>query len=56
MEAVIGEKVVSAVPPVNQEADAPDLDANANEPILTADELRALLAEQPTVLPEDEGE
>ena len=28
----------------------------ANEPILTADELRALLAEQPTTLPEDEGE
>ena len=47
---------VSAVPPVSAEADASDLDANANEPILTADELRALLADQPTLLPEDEGE
>ena len=55
-DAAPGNWPVSAVPPVSAEADATDLDANANEPILTADELRALLAEQPTLLPEDEGE
>src|SRR5258706_2023505 len=47
---------VTAVPPVDPTADAHDLDSGANEPILTADHLRALLAEQPMTLPEDEGE
>jgi hypothetical protein len=46
---------VSAVPPVDPN-DSIDPDIGDNEPILTADELRALLAEQPMTLPEDEGE
>jgi len=45
---------VSVVPPVDTDpADAHDEEMSANEPILTADELRALLAEQPTAFPED---
>jgi hypothetical protein len=54
-EAGSGVWPVSAVPPVDP-AEAPDPDIGDNEPILTADELRALLAEQPMTLPEDEGE
>src|SRR5205085_9649897 len=43
---------VSVVPPVDTDpADAHDDEMSANEPILTADELRALLAEQPTAFP-----
>jgi hypothetical protein len=45
---------VSVVPPVDTDpGDAHDDEMSANEPILTADELRALLAEQPTAFPED---
>jgi hypothetical protein len=47
---------VSVVPPVDADPDTTDAELGGTEPILTADELRALLAEQPTVLPEDEGE
>jgi len=47
---------VSAVPPVDHDPETQELESAANEPILTADELRALLAEQPMTLPEDEGE
>ena len=47
---------VSAIPPVDPGDDPHDLEMGGTEPILTADELRALLAEQPTALPEDEGE
>jgi hypothetical protein len=47
---------VSVVPPVDADRDVTDAEMGANEPILTADELRALLAEQPTHLPEDQGE
>lgn len=36
------------------QTDPPEDEFGGNEPILTADELRALLAEQPTSLPEDE--
>jgi hypothetical protein len=54
-EAGSGAWPVSAVPPVDP-ADSADPDMSDNEPILTADELRALLAEQPMTLPEDEGE
>jgi hypothetical protein len=47
---------VSVVPPVDTDpGDAHDEEMSANEPILTADELRALLAEQPMSLPEDDG-
>ena len=46
---------VSAVPPVDHSPDPQDEEMSGNEPILTADELRALLAEQPMVMPEDEG-
>ena len=46
---------ISVVPPVDTEREAAEMEAGENEPILTADELRALLAEQPTVLPEDEA-
>jgi hypothetical protein len=42
---------VSAVPPVDPEPEAHE--DEGNEPILTADELRALLAEQPTAFPDD---
>ena len=45
---------VSVVPPVDTDpGDAHDDEMQGNEPILTADELRALLAEQPTAFPED---
>jgi hypothetical protein len=44
---------VSAVPPVDTSPDPHDDEMSGNEPILTADELRALLAEQPTAFPED---
>jgi hypothetical protein len=45
---------VSVVPPVDTDpTDAHDDEMSANEPILTADELRALLAEQPTAFPDD---
>jgi hypothetical protein len=44
---------VSAVPPVDPDPDAQDEEMAGNEPILTADELRALLAEQPTAFPDD---
>src|SRR3954454_11080712 len=54
-EAGSGAWPVSAVPPVDP-GDSADPDMGDNEPILTADELRALLAEQPMALPEDEGE
>jgi hypothetical protein len=54
-EAGSGSWPVSAVPPVDPN-DSIDSDIGDNEPILTADELRALLAEQPMTLPEDEGE
>ena len=54
-EAGSGAWPVSAVPPVDP-ADAQESDLGDNEPILTAEELRALLAEQPMALPEDEGE
>jgi len=54
-EAGSGAWPVSAVPPVDPN-DSIDPDIGDNEPILTADELRALLAEQPMTLPEDEGE
>jgi hypothetical protein len=47
---------VSVVPPVDTDRDVTDAEMGENEPILTADELRALLAEQPTMLPEDEAE
>ena len=47
---------VSVVPPVDTDADAHDEEAAGNEPILTADELRALLAEQPTSFSDDEGD
>jgi len=45
----------SAVPPVDT-LDPADADIPAHEPILTAEELRALLADQPLVLPEEEDE
>ena len=44
---------VSAVPPVDPDPDAQEDEMAGNEPILTADELRALLAEQPTSFPDD---
>jgi hypothetical protein len=44
---------ISAVPPVDSEPEPHEEETGANEPILTADELRALLAEQPTAFPED---
>ena len=47
---------VSAVPPVDPDPDAQDEEMAGNEPILTADELRALLAEQPTSFPDDGGD
>jgi hypothetical protein len=45
---------VSVVPPVDTAPADDDSEMGGNEPILTADELRALLAEQPTMLPEDD--
>ncbi len=45
---------MTAVPPVDPAGDAQEAEMGANEPILTADELRALLADQPTVVPEEE--
>ena len=47
---------VSAVPPVDPDPDSQDEEMAGNEPILTADELRALLAEQPTSFPDDGGD
>ena len=44
---------VSVVPPVDPDPEPHDEESGANEPILTADELRALLAEQPTAFPDD---
>lgn len=44
---------VSAVPPVDPDPETHEEETGGNEPILTADELRALLAEQPTAFPED---
>jgi hypothetical protein len=47
---------VSVVPPVDTDpGDAHEDEMSGNEPILTADELRALLAEQPMALPEDDA-
>lgn len=43
----------SAVPPVDTSPEPHDEETTGNEPILTADELRALLAEQPAAFPED---
>ena len=47
---------LSVIPPVDAPAEPPDAEMNANEPILTADELRALLAEPPISLPSEESE
>jgi hypothetical protein len=48
---------LSAIPPIDAPAaETPEPDINANEPILTADELRALLAEPPMSLPSEEPE
>jgi hypothetical protein len=47
---------VSAVPPVDPDPDSQDEEMAGNEPILTADELRALLAEQPTSFQDDLGQ
>lgn len=52
-----GMAAFTAVPPVvDAGADSHDSELGGDEPVLTADELRALLAEQPMALPEDEGE
>ena len=45
---------VSAVPPVDTAGETADHEMTGNEPILTADELRALLAEQPIMPPSEE--
>jgi hypothetical protein len=45
---------VSVVPPVDTAGDAAENEMAGNEPILTADELRALLAEQPIMPPSEE--
>lgn len=46
----------SAFAPTDQRDESSEDEFGGNEPILTADELRALLAELPTSLPEDQGE
>ena len=51
-----GVPALSAIPPVDNAAEPPDVDIPTIEPILTADELRALLAEPPVTFPTDDSE
>jgi hypothetical protein len=53
---VEGVTPLSAIPPVDNAAEPPDVDIPTIEPILTADELRALLAEPPVTFQTDDSE